>query len=187
MSNASFSKHIRQRRKILTNKERANFALMASLYLPKLLPHLPKNANVGLYLDDFGELPTAPILNFCQKHDFVPFLPITIKDKPLRFAPVFMPLYKTPLKRHPFGMKEPADKHGICADKLDLIICPLVAVDGSGNRLGMGGGFYDRTFANFCGLKIGWCYHFQVVDSLTVNEWDKGVDMVITDKGVIRF
>lgn len=73
MSNASFSKHIRQRRKILTNKERANFALMASLYLPKLLPHLPKNANVGLYLDDFGELPTAPILTFCQKHDFVPF------------------------------------------------------------------------------------------------------------------
>lgn len=83
-------------------------------------------------------------------------------------------------------MQEPFVKYGISADKLDMIICPLVAVDRQGNRLGMGGGFYDRTFAHFRGVKVGWCYHFQVVENLTVNKWDKEVDMVITDRGVIR-
>ena len=84
-------------------------------------------------------------------------------------------------------MKEPFAKYGISADKLDMIICPLVVVDRQGNRLGMGGGFYDRTFTHFQGLIVGWCYDFQVIDNLTVNEWDKSVDMAITDKGVLRF
>lgn len=187
MPNTLLRTRIRKERKALAAKQRANFAFMASLHLPKLLPHLPKNAKIGLYLDDFGELPTAPILAFCQKHGFTPFLPITIKNKPLRFAPVVLPLAKTPLKRHRLGMQEPFVKYGISADKLDMIICPLMAVDRQGNRLGMGGGFYDRTFANFRRVKVGWCYHFQVVENLTVNEWDKGVDMVMTDRGVIRF
>ncbi|MDO4897315.1 MAG: 5-formyltetrahydrofolate cyclo-ligase [Moraxella sp.] len=187
MPNTPLRKRICKQRNTLSAKQRANFALMASLHLPKLLPHLPKNARIGLYLDDFGELPTAPILAFCQKHGFTPFLPITIQGKPLRFAPAFSPLAKTPLKRHRLGMKEPFAKHGIRADKLDIIICPLVATDRQGNRLGMGGGFYDRTFAGFRGLKVGWCYHFQIVENLTVNEWDKGVDMVITDKAILRF
>lgn len=187
MDNALLRKQIRRQRRDLTTKQRQFAALSASLYLSKLLPYLPKNAKIGLYLDDFGELPTAPILAFCQKHGFTPFLPITIKNKPLRFAPVFLPLAKTPLKRHKLGMKEPFARYGISADNMDMIICPLVAVDKCGNRLGMGGGFYDRTFARFHGLKVGWCYHFQVVENLMVNEWDKGVDMVITDKGVLRF
>lgn len=187
MPNTLLRTRIRKERKALTAKQRANFAFMASLHLPKLLPHLPKNAKIGLYLDDFGELPTAPILAFCQKHGFTPFLPITIKNKPLRFALVVLPLAKTPLKHHRLGMQEPFVKYGISADKLDMIICPLMAVDRQGNRLGMGGGFYDRTFANFRGVKVGWCYHFQVVENLTVNEWDKGVDMVVSNKGILRF
>lgn len=187
MPNAPLRKHLRKERKALTAKQRANFAFMASLHLPELSPCLPKNAKIGLYLDDFGELPTAPILAFCQKYGFTPFLPITVVGKPLRFTPVVLPLAKTPLKRHKLGMKEPLAKYGISADNLDMIICPLVAVDKCGNRLGMGGGFYDRTFANFRGIKVGWCYHFQVIENLVVNKWDKGVDMVITDKGVIRF
>lgn len=187
MPNTPLCKHICKQRKSLTAKQRASFALMTSLHLPKLLSCLPKNAKIGLYLDDFGELPTAPILAFCQRHGFMPFLPITLQGKPLRFAPVFLPLAKTSLKRHKLGMKEPFAKYSVSANKIDMIICPLVAVDRQGNRLGMGGGFYDRTFAHFHGLKVGWCYHFQVVEKLTVNQWDKGVDMAMTDRGVIRF
>ena len=187
MDNALLRQQIRRQRRNLTTKQRQLAALSASLYLPKLLPHLPKSAKIGLYLDDFGELPTALILVFCQKHGFTPFLPITVQGKPLRFAPVVIPLAKTPLKRHRLGMKEPFAKYGISADKLDMIICPLVVVDRQGNRLGMGGGFYDRTSTHFQGLIVGWCYDFQVIDNLTVTEWDKSVDMAITDKGVLRF
>ncbi|WP_066805455.1 5-formyltetrahydrofolate cyclo-ligase [Moraxella oblonga] len=187
MDNATLRRLVKRQRKKLDPKQRANFALMTSLHLPKLLPHLPKHAKIGLYLDDFGELPTAPILAFCQKHDFTPFLPITKKNQALTFAPCFYDLKKTPLKRHPLGMKEPFLKNAVLANRLDCIICPLVAVDRHGNRLGMGGGFYDRTFAHFTGLKVGWCYHFQIVENLAVNTWDKKVDMVVSDKGLLRF
>lgn len=62
---------------------------------------------------------------------------------------MFLPLAKTPLKRHKLGMKEPFARYGISADNMNMIICPLVAVDKCGNRLGMGGGFYDRTLPAF--------------------------------------
>lgn len=178
---------IKKQRKSLTHQQRQHMALLASLSLSKLLPHLPKKAKIGFYLDDFGELPTAPILAFCQKHGFMPYLPITVKNKALTFAPCFYELSKTPLKKHSLGMKEPFAKNIITADQLDCIICPLVAVDKHGNRLGMGGGFYDRTFAHFTGLKVGWCYHFQIVETLVVNDWDKKVDMVVSDEGMLRF
>lgn len=187
-TNTTLRHALRNQRKSLTIKERQRSAFLASLHLKKLLPLLPKNAKIGLYLDSFGELPTAPILAFCQKYGFIPYLPITQQNKALLFTPCFYHLKKTPLKKHRFGMKEPLFKHTITADKLDLIICPLVAVDKNGNRLGMGGGFYDRTFAKCPNvLKVGWCYDFQIVDELMVNDWDKGVDMVMTDKMVLRF
>lgn len=186
--NHTLRQTIRHQRKKLSVKQRQYHTFLASLHLPKLLPLLPQNARIGLYLDRFGELPTAAILAFCQKHDFTPFLPITCKDKPLWFAPCFYDLRKTPLKRHKLGMKEPLLKQTMTADKLDCIICPLVAVDKFGNRLGMGGGFYDRTFAKAPNvLRVGWCYHFQVVEKLMANPWDKGVDLLITEKGVMRF
>lgn len=186
MDNTTLRQAIKKQRKALTPRQRQRSALLASLHLPKLLPHLLKNAKIGLYLDGFGELPTAPILKFCQRYGFTPYLPITVKDKPLAFAPCFYELTKTPLKRHRLGMKEPFAKMSITANELDCIICPLVAMDRQGNRLGMGGGFYDRTFATFRGLKVGWCYDFQIVERLAVNDWDKGVDIIISDGGVIR-
>lgn len=188
MDNITLRQNIKKHRKSLSTKERQYRAFLASLHLTKLLPFLPKNAKIGLYLDDFGELPTAPILAFCQKYGFTPYLPITRQNKALLFAPCFYHIKKTTLKKHRFGMKEPLSKNTITADKLDLIICPLVAVDKNGNRLGMGGGFYDRTFAKCPNvLKVGWCYDFQIVDKLAVNDWDKGADMVMTDKRVLRF
>ena len=188
MNATALRKHIRQQRRQLSAKECQHRAFLASLHLVKLLPLLPTNAKIGLYLDDFGELPTAPILAFCRRYGFVPYLPITKQGKPLTFAPCFYDIKKTPLKRHALGMKEPLPKLALSADRLDCIICPLVAVDRLGNRLGMGGGFYDRTFAHTPKvLKVGWCYDFQMVEKLSVNRWDKKVDMVVSDKGVWRF
>lgn len=186
MNNHTLRQTLRKKRKSLNVKQRQYMAFLASLQLPKLLPYLPKHAKIGLYLDDFGELPTAPIIKFCQKNGLIPYLPITHQNKPLIFAPIFYELSKTPLKKHKLGMKEPFLKKPLNTNQLDCIICPLVAVNKMGLRLGMGGGFYDRTFAHFRGLKIGWCYHFQVMDNLIANDWDVGVDIIITNKSFIR-
>lgn len=178
---------IKQKRKQLTNRQRQHLAKRAEQHLLKLAKILPKNAHIGLYLDAFGELPTAPLIRFCQNYGFIPYLPITLKDKPLIFAPIFYDLNKTATTRHRFGMKQPLAKHTKTARQLDCIICPLVAVDKNGNRLGMGGGFYDRSFATFNGLKVGWCYDFQIVEQLQTNAWDKAIDWLITDKKMIKF
>lgn len=183
ISRKTFTKMRRQ----LTKQQREYTAFCASLQLVKLHGLLPKHAKIGLYLDDFGELPTAPLIWFCRRFGYTPFLPITKTGKPLTFAPMH-DLTHTPLKRHQLGMLEPVSRHIIPAHQLDAIFCPLVAVDRQGVRLGMGGGFYDRTLAMAPNtLAIGWCYDFQFVDTLPKADWDQAVDLIITDKRLLRF
>ena len=75
------------------------------------------------------------------------------------------------------------------ARQLDVVIAPLVAFDESLNRLGMGGGYYDRTFAFRKRARvlrrpvlIGVAYSFQRVDRLQPENWDVPLDVVITEK-----
>ena len=69
----------------------------------------------------------------------------------------------------------------------DLVIVPLVAFDRQGNRLGYGGGYYDRFLAgNSYGQAIGLAYSFQEVESLPVEEHDQKLDLIITEKEIIK-
>jgi len=70
-----------------------------------------------------------------------------------------------------------------------LIFLPLVAFDNAGNRLGMGGGYYDRTLAwkqrrrYWHGSRlIGVAYGFQQLERLPVESWDIGLDGILTDR-----
>lgn len=70
---------------------------------------------------------------------------------------------------------------------------PLVGFDATGNRLGMGGGFYDRSFAfkriqpQQRPLLIGLAHSFQQLPQLPVASWDTPVDMVVTERAVFDF
>jgi len=98
-------------------------------------------------------------------------------------------------RRNRFGIAEPRLKPGNIADPwtLDIIFLPLVAFDREGNRLGMGGGYYDRTLASLRQRTrrrprlIGLAYSSQEVPSLTPSPWDVGMDAVVTEKALIRF
>ena len=192
----------RQRRRLLDN-ERKQYALMASLHLVKLQQRLPPNARIGLYYDGFGELPTQPILDWCQRLGYLPYLPVVgsfgrtsngFEDKRLRFVPIYhAKLLNVPTRIHSLGMKQNHHRRLLWARELDVIICPLVAVDSNGNRMGMGGGFYDTTLAKSYQsgakkpLKIGWCYDFQVVEQLERQSWDVPLDAIITPSGLRWF
>ncbi len=76
--------------------------------------------------------------------------------------------------------------------ELDVLVTPLVAFDVSGQRLGMGGGFYDRTLQNWQQYRlqpVGYAHDCQQVDSLPSEEWDIPLPAVITPEkpGVGRY
>lgn len=89
-----------------------------------------------------------------------------------------------------FGIAEPTDGEAVALRAHDVVLTPLVAFDGDGNRLGQGGGFYDRALAS-CGadrpVVIGIAHSFQQVDAIPVEDWDQPIDAVVTEEAVIEF
>lgn len=187
----------RQRRQ-LSITERRHLAQAASLHLVKLQQRLPINARIGLYYDGFGELPTQPLLDWCQRLNYQAYLPVVgslgSNDKRLRFVPIYHDkLINVPTRIHSLGMKQNHHRKLLWATDLDVIICPLTAVDRQGNRMGMGGGFYDTTLGKSYRsgakkpLKIGWCYDFQLVEQLARQPWDVPLDGLIMPSGISWF
>lgn len=192
-----------KQRRQLSSHQRQHAAAHASLWLHKLTTRLPKNARVGIYYDGFGEMPTQPLLAWCQRHGFRAFLPIVGSwgqtppssafnpYKRLRFTPIASSrLINIPTYRHKLGMQQQHGQYLLEVHQLDVLFCPLVAVDKVGTRMGMGGGYYDATLSKSHRLQlpkpliIGWCYDFQVVDALPKKPWDVPMDMVVTPSGI---
>lgn len=91
------------------------------------------------------------------------------------------------------GMTEPVNGRGRQAASLDLIIMPLAAFDASGNRVGMGGGYYDRTLAATARERgwrrptlIGLAFEAQRVAMIPARKWDVPVDWIATEAGIYR-
>jgi 5-formyltetrahydrofolate cyclo-ligase len=96
------------------------------------------------------------------------------------------------LRRNRFGIPEPLLRRHLSLEKLDLVLLPLVAFDRRGNRLGMGGGFYDRTLAGLCSAYvsrantprlIGLAHAFQEVENLSSQSWDVPLNGILTNSG----
>lgn len=96
------------------------------------------------------------------------------------------------LYKNRFKIKQPHLKQGLKFNwlKLDVIFLPLVAFDAKYNRLGMGGGFYDKTLSRLNGpcfhkpKLIGIAHSFQEVSQLFLESWDFPLDAVITEKHI---
>ena len=92
-----------------------------------------------------------------------------------------------------YGILEPSDTAPeIAPENIDLILAPALSCDRKGYRLGYGGGYYDRFLAAFGArgsgrrpLLVGLCYAFQVVDALPSQDWDRPVDCLCTEEGLV--
>jgi 5-formyltetrahydrofolate cyclo-ligase len=149
---------------------------------------------IACYLPNNGEIDPRPIIERILRMNKTCYLPVLSRlgyDR-LWFAP-YAP--GTALKPNRFDIQEPDVPLSrlVRARELDLILMPLVAVDRDGNRLGMGGGFYDRSleFLRHRGRwhkphLFGLAYDFQrlVDDRLPVQPWDIPLAGVATDRGV---
>ncbi|WP_221791815.1 5-formyltetrahydrofolate cyclo-ligase [Aquisediminimonas sediminicola] len=84
----------------------------------------------------------------------------------------------------PLGVRQPGDDAPIITP--DIILTPLVGFDDTGNRLGQGGGFYDRIFARYPDAKrIGLAWSVQRCESLPIDPWDQPLHAIITEAGMI--
>ena len=92
------------------------------------------------------------------------------------------------LEKNAFGIDEPVSGETVHPRELDLVVMPLVAWDESGQRLGMGAGYYDRALAEVaeCArpLRVGVAYEVQKVKQLPADPWDVRLHRVITENGV---
>lgn len=185
-------KSLRRQRLNLTKQQRKLASQQAMRYLNHLPIRQKKSMKIGVFVDAFGELPTQPIIDWAIKREYQVYLPVVINQhRPLKFCQFdSKKLVNARLVRHSLGMKQPILRNFINVNQLDVLFMPLVALDKQGKRLGMGGGFYDKTLAK-CKkhqpLKIGWAYDFQMVQKLDSHVWDINLDMAILPNNLLIF
>jgi 5-formyltetrahydrofolate cyclo-ligase len=95
------------------------------------------------------------------------------------------------MHKNRYGILEPRGTAQVLVTDLDLVLVPLVAWDGAGNRLGMGASFYDRLFQPFSGLdrptRMGVGYRIQKVDRVPTDPWDIKLHSMLSEDGCLSF
>ena len=185
---------MRQRRRALSHTARSHaaYALAEQVAASRLFQ---TSQRIAFYLPNDGELDLQPLIEYAwqvNKHCFLPVIGPR-NSRRLWFLPYTA---DTSLQMNRFGIPEPVHHPGERQFKphaLDLILLPLVAFDQNGHRLGMGGGFYDRTLAFLAHRHhwrkprlLGTAYQFQQLKKLPVQPWDIPLDGIATEQGVLQ-
>jgi 5-formyltetrahydrofolate cyclo-ligase len=145
---------------------------------------------LACYLHDWDEVDTRAIIEraWCaKKRVFAPVID-------LHGGMCFHALHPdTRLERNRFGLWEPVASSAIAPQKLDVVVTPAVAFDDDLNRIGMGGGYFDRCFAFLRNRKqwlrpklIGVAFECQRVEKITPNRWDIRLYRVISEIGPLE-
>lgn len=151
------------------------------------LPSLPTRGYVAGYWASDGEI-GLHVMQMRLPAGLVYCLPVLHEDA-LRFAPWRA---GDPLVTNRYGIPEPDVEPSSALDARDMavVVTPLVGFDARGHRLGMGGGWYDRTFAfrrtqAAPPLLVGAAFALQQVDALEAAEWDVPLDAICTESATL--
>ena len=182
---------LRKRRRALRPADHAARSRAAQLTLLGM-PQFRAGARVALYLPIDRETDTGLLLAAARRRGVRLFVPVITDMRRRRIE--FRPLSDR-MRRGAYGISIPHEAaRPLGARWLTMVIVPLVGVDASGRRLGMGGGFYDRAFAFRAGRRhwhgprlIGLGFDFQRVDAVFAEHWDLRLDGFASDAGSIRY
>ena len=150
------------------------------------LPEYQSANHVAAYIAIFGEISLEPIIRSGSAEGKVFYLPI-LRGESMAFAPWQV---DRPLLKKKFGLLEPdcSEAEWLAPDKLDLVLTPLVVFDDQCNRIGQGGGYYDRTFeftrTSDRPALIGVAHESQREPALSPQIWDIPLHRVITEQSV---
>ena len=190
MDRLELRKHLRAQRAALSPRERAQAAAALAEVLEQV-PEFVVDARVAGYWAMGGELPLHAAYARLRAREQSYHLPVIDATDALRFAP-WQP--GAALTTNRYGIPEPdVDAAQLLAPAaLDLILVPLLGFDRRGNRLGMGAGYYDRSFAFLRDgarpaqpVLVGIGYHFQELPALTPQPWDVPLDFIATERELI--
>jgi 5-formyltetrahydrofolate cyclo-ligase len=141
------------------------------LFLP--LAHEADARPIALRAWQQGKTVTVPLVSYEQKH----MLPVTVRS------------LDEPMETDGYGVRSPQMGEPYPVELIDLMVVPGLGFDEAGQRIGRGGGFYDRFLSQpeFHGVTCGLALDEQVIDSVPVNAHDVQLDMLTTDQRVLRF
>ena len=139
--------------------------------------------HIALYVSFDGEISTDKLIKTLWAQDKHVYLPVLHPFNPnhllfLRYLP------DTPMLKNKFSIWEPRlnVQNVLPLDELDILFTPLVAFDKQGNRLGMGGGFYDRTLQHWqksSFIPVGLAHQCQQVEQLPTETWDMPLHQIL--------
>ncbi|TEW53765.1 5-formyltetrahydrofolate cyclo-ligase [Psychromonas sp. RZ22] len=182
----------------LTEQKNASQKLFTRLIThPKIL----KAQSVSVTLAHDGEINLSLFIDWCWKHQKQVCLPVLhpTEEGKLLFIE-YCP--DTPMIKNHYGITEPKLIHGhhdsnhfintTLINNLDIVFTPLVAFDIQGNRIGMGGGYYDRLLAPWFTQKtgpypIGLAHNCQYINELPIQSWDVPLPEIITPNQHFHF
>ncbi|WP_018954877.1 5-formyltetrahydrofolate cyclo-ligase [Thioalkalivibrio sulfidiphilus] len=157
-------------------------------------PLFNRARRIAVYMPNRGEVDPGLVIAAARARRKQLYLPVLDPGHPHRLW--FLPWEpRTRLQANRFGIPEPVMTRGrrLSPRHLDLVLTPLVGFDRDGNRLGMGGGYYDTTFEFLAGRShwhkprlLGLAYGFQEVDALPHEPWDVPLTAIVTEAGLIR-
>lgn len=190
---------IRKQTRALRMTLSQSFQNKAAIQLTEQLKNHPQIINaqhIAIYLTNDGELNTSDFINWCWQQDKSTYLPVI---HPFNKHHLIFLKYQqtTKMNANKFNILEPKldASQLIPVDKLEVIFTPLVAFDKTGARLGMGGGFYDRTLApiqevnhsaNTNPAIIGLAHDCQEVTDIPTEHWDIPLPEIITPTQLIK-
>lgn len=192
MTQVSSRAELRQRRRQLSLQQQTLAARDFTRQLCRL-PQFICAHRVTFYIANDGELDVEMAMTIAECAGKACYLPVL---HPLQQNSLHFVRYRSRQSLIPnrFGIPEPPLKQAQCAPawSMNIILLPLVGFDSNCNRLGMGGGFYDRTLAfkkrnrSKSPLLIGVAHHCQQMEAITPQPWDIPLDMVITDQQIFH-
>jgi 5-formyltetrahydrofolate cyclo-ligase len=156
------------------------------------LPLLSRARRIAAYYAIGGEVDCQFAINFAWERGRDVFLPVLHRQE-LMFAP-YSP--NSEFLRNKYGIPEPIypKAHFIHPREMDVVLAPLVAFDANGNRVGIGGGYYDRSFRFMRDRKqwtrphlIGLAHEFQKVPQIKACSWDVPLQKVVTENNIYTF
>lgn len=155
----------------VTNRTERSFLMRDDLF-----PIIRKYQHIALFASLDSEIDTFPLIEKLLKERKDIYLPKTNGD--------IIDFYKVEdlssliISKDKYKVREPNGGEKISPMKIEVIICPGVAFDKNGNRMGHGKGYYDRYLASSPAYKIGVCYKEQLLNEIPYEEHDVKMDMV---------